>query len=117
PNQIHHVNAHGLSTPVDDRYEAQAIRAVLGDVPVTAPKSFFGHLGAGCGAMELAASLIGMQHGEIPITLNYDEPDAECPVNIVHSAPLKLASGQEGALVKVSASRLGQAAAMVIAGG
>ena len=44
-SEMSHVNAHGLSTIEDDRYEAQAIRAVLGDVPVTAPKSFFGHLG------------------------------------------------------------------------
>ena len=45
PSDVSHVNAHGLSTIDDDRYEAQAIHDVLGDVPVTAPKSFFGHFG------------------------------------------------------------------------
>ena len=59
--QIGHVNAHGLGTREDDPYEAQAIRQVLGDVPVTAPKSFMGNSGAGCGAMELALSLIGLE--------------------------------------------------------
>ena len=82
------MNAHGLSTIADDRYEAQAIRAVLGDVPVTAPKSFFGHLGTGGGAVELAASLVGLAEGEVPFTLNYDRPDPECPVNVIQGEPL-----------------------------
>jgi 3-oxoacyl-[acyl-carrier-protein] synthase II len=120
PSDIGHVNAHGLSTIADDRYEAQAIHDVLGDVPVTAPKSFFGHLGAGGGAMELAASIVGMHAGEIPLTLNYDKPDPACPVNVIHHEPLavnKIQSAADGAghiAVKLSTSRLGYAAAMII---
>jgi 3-oxoacyl-[acyl-carrier-protein] synthase II len=83
PNDVGHVNAHGLSTELDDRIEAEAIRKTLGDVPVTAPKSFVGNTGAGSGAVELGISLIGLQHGHVPPTLNYDTPDPKCPVNVV----------------------------------
>jgi len=111
--EIGHLNAHGLSTTTDDRYEAQAIQAVLGDVPVTAPKSFFGHLGAGCGAMELAASIVGTSAGEVPMTLNYEEPDSECPVNVIRDEPLP---SKKRSTVKLSSSRLGHAAAIVVVG-
>ncbi len=88
PRDIGHVNAHGLSTQSDDKIEAQAIRAVLDDVPVFAPKSYFGHLGAGGGCVELVASLLAMQQGVVPVTLNYENPDPDCPVNVVSSEPL-----------------------------
>ena len=53
PGDIGHVNAHGNSTREDDPIEARAIRETLGDVPVTAPKSYFGNLGQGSGMVEL----------------------------------------------------------------
>ena len=81
--EIGHVNAHAAGSVEDDATEATAIRAVLGDVPVTAPKSFFGHLGASGGAVEMVASLLALKHGEIPVTLNYDQPDPHCPVHVV----------------------------------
>jgi 3-oxoacyl-[acyl-carrier-protein] synthase II len=112
PSEVGHVNAHGMSTRHDDRIEAQAIRAELGDVPVTAPKSFFGYLGAGSGAVELAASLLALEHGQIPPTLNYEHPDPECPVNVVHGRPL--ATTARTALV-LNHSRLGQSVAVVLA--
>jgi 3-oxoacyl-[acyl-carrier-protein] synthase II len=119
PQDVGHVNAHGLSTIADDRYEAQAIHAILGDVPVTAPKSFFGHLGAGGGAVELAVSILGLNAGEIPVTLNYDKPDPECPLNVIHGEPLRIGAGGESesgkrAALKLSSSRLGHAAALII---
>jgi 3-oxoacyl-[acyl-carrier-protein] synthase II len=83
PADVGFVSAHGMSTEIDDRIEAAAIRATLGDVPVTAPKSFVGNIGAASGALELAMSLLGLEHGQIPPTLNYDTPDPKCPVNIV----------------------------------
>ena len=49
---------------------------------VTAPKSFMGNVGAASGAVELALSLLGLQRGLIPPTLNYDTPDPKCPVNV-----------------------------------
>lgn len=113
PSDVGHVNAHGMSTRHDDRIEAQAIRDVLGDVPVTAPKSFFGNLGAGSGAVEMAASLLAFAHGQIPPTLNYETPDPECPVNVVHGHPLP--TSNRTALV-LNHSRLGQSVAVVLAG-
>jgi 3-oxoacyl-[acyl-carrier-protein] synthase II len=115
PSDISHVNAHGLSTIDDDHYEAQAIHEVLGDVPVTAAKSFFGHLGAGCGAVELVAALTALQIGEIPFTLNYEHPDPACPVDVVVGEPRRPLDGLiRRAVVKLSTSRLGYAAALVI---
>jgi len=115
---ISHVNAHGLSTVADDRYEAQAIHDVLGDVPVTAPKSYFGHLGAGGGAVELAVSILGLNAGEIPPTLNYEQTDRQCPINVIHGQPLRIGnSGSQRRLaLKLSSSRLGQAAALIVEG-
>ena len=83
PHQVGHVNAHGNSTIEDDPAEAQAIQNTLGDVPVTAPKSFFGNLSQASGAVELAVSLIALERGVIPPTLNYENPDPACPVNVV----------------------------------
>jgi 3-oxoacyl-[acyl-carrier-protein] synthase II len=65
-NSIGHVSAYGISTIDEDPLEAQAIRACLGDVPVTAFKSYFGNLGAGGGAVETAASVLALQHNEVP---------------------------------------------------
>lgn len=113
PADVGHVNAHGASTVDMDRAEAQAIAAVLGNVPVTAPKSFFGHLGAGGGVVELAASVVGLARGLVPPTLNYNTPDPECPVNVIHDRPL---AGRPATAVKVNLCSTGQAVAVVIRG-
>ncbi|HET6879323.1 MAG TPA: beta-ketoacyl-[acyl-carrier-protein] synthase family protein [Pirellulales bacterium] len=113
PDDVGHVNAHGLSTVEDDRAEAQAIRAELGDVPVTAPKSFFGNLGSGTGAVELLASLLAFEHGRVPVTLNYERPDPACPINVVHGEPL---SGVKPTALLLNHSMMGHAVAMIIAG-
>lgn len=88
PTSIAHINAHGASTVDDDTMEATAIANVLGDVPVTAPKSYFGSLGAGSGLVELVASVLSLQHGRVPPTLNYKSPDPDCPINVVHQQTL-----------------------------
>lgn len=112
-SQVGHVNAHGLSDAHHDTIEAQAIRATLGDVPVTAPKSFFGNLGAAGGAVEMAASVMALVHGEIPVTLNYERPDPECPVNMVHGGAVPL--GEPTALV-LNQSSYGQSVAVLLGG-
>jgi 3-oxoacyl-[acyl-carrier-protein] synthase II len=109
---IGHVNAHGNSTLEDDRAEAQAIRRTLGDVPVTAPKSFFGNLGHGSGMVELAVSLVSLAGGAIPPTLNYETPDPDCPVNVVADAR----AAESKTFVKLNHSTTGQAAAVVVTG-
>jgi len=112
PRNLGHVNAHGLSTAAMDRVEASAIAAELGDVPVTAPKASFGHLGAGSGTVELVASVLGLAEGIVPATLNYENPAPDCPVNVVHGSPL---TGRPPTAMKVNLSSTGQAAAVVLA--
>jgi len=110
-NDLGHVNAHGISGRREDAVEAQAIAEVVGDVPVTAPKSYFGDLGAGSGAVELAASVLGLVHGLVPPTLNYETPDPDCPVNVVHGEPL---AGRPATALVLNQAAMGQAAAVVV---
>ena len=84
PHDLGHVNAHGLSTPAADRIEAQALRRTAPDVPVTALKSYFGNLGAAGAALELAASVLSLGEGRVPATRNYDTPDPDCPIPVIH---------------------------------
>lgn len=112
PADIGHVNASAGGLLVADKVEAQAIQAEVGDVPVTAPKSFFGDLGASSGAVEMLASVLALQHGRVPRTLNYQEADPECPVNVIRDE--SLAVEKKVALV-LSQNEFGGAAAMVIA--
>ena len=111
PAEVGHLNAHGVGTVEMDRAEARAIAAELGAVPVTAPKSSFGHIGAGGGAVELVASLMGLEQGLVPATLNYRSPDPECPVNVVHGEPL---AGRPATAVKVNLCSTGQAVAVAL---
>jgi 3-oxoacyl-[acyl-carrier-protein] synthase II len=86
PTDVGHIHAHGESTRGGDAAEAQAIHRVFGDrattVPVVAAKSHFGNLGAGSGAVELIASLLAFQHGELFPVLNYETPDPACKLNV-----------------------------------
>ena len=111
--EIGYVIAHGASTVKDDRIEAQAICATLGDVPVTAPKSYFGHLGAAAGALEAVLGVLAFERGSVPPTLNYEYPDPQCPINVIHGQPLPLS--QPNVLI-LSHSLNGQALAVVLGG-
>lgn len=82
-DEVGHVHAHGVSSTGIDRQEAVAIKSVLGDVPVTAAKSYMGNLGAGSGLVELISSLLAMKHGKLFPVLNYATPDEQCPINVV----------------------------------
>ena len=74
-------------------------------MPVTAPKSFFGNLGPGTGAVEMAASVLALQEGLVPQTLNFEHPDPDCPVNVIHSEPMP--SDRPIALVRLRQISLG----------
>ncbi|MBC8115885.1 MAG: beta-ketoacyl-[acyl-carrier-protein] synthase family protein [Candidatus Saccharimonas sp.] len=116
PDQIGHVNAHGLGTKETDIEEAKAILDVFGPelgrrIPVTAPKSFMGNSGAGCGTLELAASVVGLSRGLIPHTLNYETPDPECPLNVVAGQPQET---DNRVVLNINVSRAGQASAAII---
>jgi len=109
--EIDHVNAHGIALPHEDHLEATAIHSVLGDTPVIAPKSYFGNIGGGGGAVEMAISLLAFQEGILPISLNYENPDPKCPVNVVRHEPRKVES--RGAVL-LNQGRDGQAVALVL---
>ena len=80
---IDYVNAHGTGTPVGDRAESLAIRKVLGDVPVSSFKGAVGHTVAAAGAVELALCLAAFREGVLPGTVGLEEPDPECPANVL----------------------------------
>ena len=114
PQQVDHVNAFGLGTRQADISEARALAEVFQDadsqVPVFAPKSYFGNLGAGCGTSELAASLLALHHGILPATLNYEEPDPDCPVNVTRSPQ----PTRHPYVLKTVFTDMGQCAAVVL---
>jgi 3-oxoacyl-[acyl-carrier-protein] synthase II len=108
---VGHVNAEGISTIEDDAAEAAVIARVLGQTPVTAPKSYFGNLGGGTGAVEMVASILGLVEGQIPPTLNYSVPDPSCPINVVHGQPQ---TTDRGTALVLSRSSTGQVVAVVL---
>ncbi len=87
PTAIDYINAHGTSTPVGDKYETAAIKTVLGDyaykVPVNSTKSMTGHLLGAAGGIEAIISVLAMQNGEIPPTINIENQDPECDLDYV----------------------------------
>ena len=113
PEDLGYVNARGLGTREDDAVEARAIRDTLGDVPVTGLKGFFGNLSAASSAVEMAADLLALEKREIPYTLNYETPDPECPVNVVHS---KIQPLSKPAVMHLSQSSAGHSISVVLAG-
>lgn len=113
-DQVSHVNANGLSTIQDDRFEAEAIASLLGPVPVTALKSYFGNLGAGTAAVELAASVIGMHEHWLPPTLNYHTPDPACPIRVIQDDILRQ---PQNYAIKLARSGTGQIASLLLGRG
>jgi len=87
PEDIQYVNLHGTSTEMNDRVETRALKLALGDharkIPMSALKSQIGHTQGACGSAGLAATLVAMEHGEIPPTINLDVPDPECDLDYV----------------------------------
>jgi len=108
-----HVNAHGLSGIAEDLVEAKALNEAATGAPVFAPKSYFGNLGAAGGAVELAASVLALEANLVPPTLNYQVPDARCPLNVLHGEP---AGPRSDKALAINWTEIGQALAMVLAG-
>jgi 3-oxoacyl-[acyl-carrier-protein] synthase II len=90
---VDYVNLHGTSTQLNDRIESRALKLVLGErareVPMSALKSQIGHPQGACGAAGIAATIVAMQSGQIPPTINLEQPDPECDLDYVPEAGRK----------------------------
>ena len=85
--EVDYINAHGTSTPLNDKTETSIIKQAFGAharrVPISATKSMVGHLIGAAGSVELIATLLAMEHSLIPPTINYEVPDPECDLDYV----------------------------------
>ena len=85
--EIDYINAHGTSTPLNDKTETISIKSVFGDnaykIPISSTKSMMGHLIGGAGAVEAAICIMVIQHGIIPPTINLTHPNPECDLDYV----------------------------------
>jgi 3-oxoacyl-[acyl-carrier-protein] synthase II len=112
PSDVDHVNAHGTGTTRGDAFEARGIAEVFGrGVQVFAPLSRFGNLGAGSSLLELACSVLALQNGQLPGTLNHTHPDPACPVAVHTGSPRPVTKPYA---VKLSYTDLGQCSAVVV---
>ncbi len=114
PEQIGYINAHGTSTPYNDKFETAAIKRLFGEhaqrLKVSSTKSMTGHLLGGAGAIEAAVAVKAIETGIIPPTINLETPDPDCDLdyvpNVAQHAPVRTAlsnnlgfGGQNAALV------------------
>ena len=96
PADIDTVNAHGTGTPENDKMEAMGCLQVLGErmreVPITSNKSMIGHTLTAAGAVEAVVSLLTIEHGRVPPSINYDIPDPAIPLDVVARGARDLAA-------------------------
>ncbi|HJX84283.1 MAG TPA: beta-ketoacyl synthase, partial [Candidatus Angelobacter sp.] len=94
PENVQYANLHGTSTELNDRIETRALKLALGDhayqVPMSSLKSQIGHPQGACGAAGVAATIVAMQHGQLPPTINLEVPDPNCDLDYVPQAGRKV---------------------------
>ena len=87
PQELNYINAHGTSTVLNDKCESAAINKVFGEhaktLKISSIKSMIGHLMAAAGAVELVSTVMSVTTGKLPPTINYKEPDPDCPLDYV----------------------------------
>jgi 3-oxoacyl-[acyl-carrier-protein] synthase II len=87
PEEVNYINAHGTSTPLNDKMETRAIKSAFGKqaykIPVSSTKSMTGHLLGGAGGLEAAICVLTLQYGIIPPTINLRNPDPDCDLDYV----------------------------------
>ena len=114
PEQLGHLHAHGLSTQQGDQEEAIALEQELAPfhktIPVVAAKSYFGNLGAASGLVEIIASIMALQENQLFPILNYQTPDAACPI----TAASQTGQSAGDSFVNLNVSPQGQASAVVV---
>ncbi len=87
PSAVGYINAHGTSTPYNDKFETIAIKRVFGDhakkLAVSSTKSMTGHLLGAAGGIEAIATAFALHHGVLPPTMNYEKPDPDCDLDYI----------------------------------
>lgn len=103
PGDIQYINAHGTSTPYNDKFETMAIKRAFGDhaykLGVSSTKSMIGHTLGAAGAIEALVAILAMREGVMPPTINYENPDPECDLDYV---PNKSRKAEIGAVLSNS---------------
>ncbi|MEJ5287183.1 MAG: 3-oxoacyl-[acyl-carrier-protein] synthase, KASII [Candidatus Kapaibacterium sp.] len=93
PQDIDYINAHGTSTPFNDKNETEAIKSLFGDyaykINISSTKSEHGHLLGAAGAVEAVITVLAIKNGIIPPTINYFTPDPECDLNYTPNKPVE----------------------------
>ncbi|HYE79545.1 MAG TPA: beta-ketoacyl-ACP synthase II [bacterium] len=122
PHEMQYINAHGTSTPYNDKFETMAIKQVFGDhaykMAISSTKSMIGHLLGASGSAELAAALLCLEDGMVHPTINYITPDPDCDLDYVPNEARPLAvdyflsnsfgfGGQNGTLIVRNTRRVG----------
>ncbi len=105
PEQVSYINAHGTSTPYNDKFETEAIKSVFGEkayeIPVSSTKSMTGHLLGAAGAIEAVICVKAIEDSFVPATIGYTAPDEECDLDYVPN------NGREKELEYVLSNSLG----------
>ncbi len=87
PEDLDYINAHGTSTPLNDKLETMAIKRAMGEqaykIPVSSTKSMTGHTLGAAGGLESSAAILALKNGVIPPTINYQTPDPDCDLDYV----------------------------------
>ncbi len=95
PDAVSYINAHGTSTPLNDKLETEAVKSLFGDhaykLAISSTKSHMGHLLGASGGVEAIATLLAIGNGVVPPTVNYEEPDPECDLDYVPNISREMA--------------------------